>query len=147
VFFIPLERSWSVNVQNGLAWAIWTSTLQVMVKRKVRNRFNPGVQVKCDTPLESSRGELQVCFKPHPNRRSELGVMSSQSPGSSNRDIFGTPLWESWDKKPFVCRCGQTQRILYGGRWWLPLSLGHGESSEFGCPWLVPTLRVIPNVD
>ncbi len=24
-FFIPLERSWSVDVQNGLAWAIWTS--------------------------------------------------------------------------------------------------------------------------
>jgi hypothetical protein len=24
VFFIPLERSWSVDVQNGLAWAIWT---------------------------------------------------------------------------------------------------------------------------
>jgi hypothetical protein len=23
------------------------------------------VQVKCDTPLESSWGELQVCFRPH----------------------------------------------------------------------------------
>jgi hypothetical protein len=34
VFFIPLERSWSVYVQNGLAWAIWTSTAQVMGKRR-----------------------------------------------------------------------------------------------------------------
>jgi hypothetical protein len=34
VFFIPLERPWSVDVENGLAWAIWTSTAQVMVKRR-----------------------------------------------------------------------------------------------------------------
>jgi hypothetical protein len=25
---------------------------------------------------------------------------------------------------------GELQRILYGGRWWLPPSLGCGESSE-----------------
>jgi hypothetical protein len=34
VFFILLEKSWSVNVQNGLAWAIWTSAAQVMGKRR-----------------------------------------------------------------------------------------------------------------
>jgi hypothetical protein len=57
--------------------------------------------------------------------------MSSQSPGSPNQDSFGTPPWESRDKKPFGCGCrGATQRILYGGRWWLPLSPGCGESSE-----------------
>ncbi len=57
--------------------------------------------------------------------------MNLQSPGSPNRDNFGTPPWESRDKKPFGCRChGEMQRILYGGRWWLPPSLGHGESSE-----------------
>jgi len=37
-FFISLERSWSVDVQNGLAWAIWASTAQVMVKRRARNQ-------------------------------------------------------------------------------------------------------------
>jgi len=47
--------------------------------------------------------------------------MTSQSPGSPNWDSFGTPPWESWDKKPFGCGChGEVQRILYGGRWWLP---------------------------
>jgi hypothetical protein len=57
--------------------------------------------------------------------------MNSQSPGSPNRDSFGTPLWESRDKKPFGCGCrGVTQRILYWGSWWLPLNLGHDESSE-----------------
>jgi hypothetical protein len=34
VFFISLERSWSLDVENGLAWAIWTSAAQVMVERK-----------------------------------------------------------------------------------------------------------------
>jgi hypothetical protein len=34
VFFIPLESFWSVNVQNGLAWAIWTFAAQVMGKRR-----------------------------------------------------------------------------------------------------------------
>ncbi len=57
--------------------------------------------------------------------------MNTQSPKSPNRDNFETTLWESWEKVPFGCRCdGVTQRILYGGRWWLPPSSGHGESSE-----------------
>jgi hypothetical protein len=34
VFFIPLERPWSVDVENGLAWAIWTPTTQVMGKKR-----------------------------------------------------------------------------------------------------------------
>jgi len=89
------------------------------------------VQVECNTPLEISKGELQVFFGPHPNRRSEQRVMNSQSPGSPNRDNFRTPPWKSRDKKPFGCGChGVTQRILYGGTWWLPLSLGRGESCE-----------------
>jgi len=58
--------------------------------------------------------------------------MNTQSLGSPNRDNFRTPLWESWEKVPFRCKCsGETQRILYEGRWWLPLSPGRGESNEF----------------
>jgi hypothetical protein len=57
--------------------------------------------------------------------------MSVQSPGSPNRDSFGTPLWESRVKESFGCKCGgELQRILYGGTWWLLLSPGCGESSE-----------------
>jgi hypothetical protein len=47
-------------------------------------------------PLESSGGELQVCFRSHPDRRSEQGVMNYQSPKSLNQDnletILGLPL-------------------------------------------------------
>jgi hypothetical protein len=57
--------------------------------------------------------------------------MNAQSPGSPNRDSFRTPLWESREKVPFRCKCGGvSQKILYGERWWLPLSPGRGESSE-----------------
>jgi hypothetical protein len=87
--------------------------------------------MECNTPLESSQRGLQVCFKPHLNLRSEQRVISSQSPGSPNRDNFGTPPLESRGKKPFGCGCHEvTQRILYGGRWWLPPSSDRGESCE-----------------
>jgi hypothetical protein len=57
--------------------------------------------------------------------------MTLQSGRSLNRDNFKTPPWESQDKKPFRCRCcGKAHRILYGGRWWLPLNPGRAESHE-----------------
>jgi hypothetical protein len=34
VFFISLESYESVDVENELAWAIWTSAAQVMCKRR-----------------------------------------------------------------------------------------------------------------
>ncbi len=42
-FFMSLESYWSVDVENGLAWAIWTFAAQVMAKRRVGNQPNPGV--------------------------------------------------------------------------------------------------------
>ncbi len=33
------------------------------------------------------------------------------------------------------------QIILYGGRWWLLPSLGHGESSEFVLPVACPNTK------
>jgi hypothetical protein len=35
VFIISLENYRSVDVKNGLAWAIWTSVTQVMAKIRV----------------------------------------------------------------------------------------------------------------
>jgi hypothetical protein len=113
-FFMSLESYWSVDVENGLAWAIWTYVAQVMAKRRGKSQTG-----------------LQVCFRPHPNWRSKQRVMNSQSPASPNRDNFRTPPWESWDKKPFGCGCRRvTHRILYGGRRWLPPNPSRGESCE-----------------
>jgi len=95
--------------------------------------------------LESSQGEIQLWFRPHSNQRSEPGDMNSQSPETPTRDNFGTPPWESREKEPFECSLHrELQRILYGGRWWLPLSPGRGESSESKCLWLVPTPKGVP---
>ncbi len=81
--------------------------------------------------LETSRGEPQLWSRPHSNRRSKPGDMNFQSLESPTWDSFGTPPWESREKVPFGCGSrGAMQRILYGGRWWLPSSPGHGESSD-----------------
>jgi hypothetical protein len=56
------------------------------------------------------------------------------------RDNFGTPTWESWENVPFGCSPrGASQKILHGGRWWLPPSPGRGVFCGPKCPWLVPT--------
>jgi len=95
--------------------------------------------------LKSSRGELQLWFRPRPNPSSGRGAMSVQSPETPTRDSFGTPTWESREKEPFGCSLGgELQSILYGGRWWLPPSPGRGESCVSKCPWLVPTPKGVP---
>jgi hypothetical protein len=74
--------------------------------------------------------------------------MDAQRPESPTWDSFGTPPWESREKVPFGCSLGgELQRILYGGRWWLPPSPGHGESSVSKCPWLVPTPKGVPECE
>jgi hypothetical protein len=130
------HKLWSKE-RPGVKLAVWLPTTKS--QESTRSRC---VQVECDTLSESSWGELQVCFRPHPNQRFELRFMSSQSLGSLNRDSFETPPWESWDKKPFGCRCrGKTQRIIYGGRWWLPPSLSLAESSESMLPVACPNTK------
>jgi len=110
----------------GVKLAVWLPTTKSQESTSSRR-----LQKECDGALESFQGELQLWFRPHSNRRSEPGDMSVQSPGSSTRDGFETPPWESREKVPFGCGSrGVMQRILYGGRWWLPSSPGGGESSE-----------------
>jgi hypothetical protein len=103
------------------------------------------VQVEWNTLLESSQGELQVCLRPCPNRRSEREVMNAQSLGNPNQDSFRIPLWESRDKEPFGRgRGGATQRILYGGRWWLPPSPGRDLSQhQKGAKWVLTNLWLV----
>ncbi len=81
---------------------------------------------------KKSQCRLQLCFRPHPDRRFEQGVIVPQSWGSPNLGSFETSPWESQDKKPFGCTCrGEAHKILYGGRWWFPPNPGRGESCEF----------------
>jgi hypothetical protein len=42
------------------------------------------------------------------------------------------PFGSLGTKRPFGCGPHrEAQRILYGGRWWLPLNPSHGESYGF----------------
>jgi hypothetical protein len=64
------------------------------------------------------------------------------------RDNFGTTTWESREKEPFGCSPRNVpQRILYGGRWWLPPSPGRGVSCGPKRPWLVPTPKGVPECE
>jgi hypothetical protein len=104
----------NVDVENGLAWIIRTSIAQVKHKRRAGGQtgnltsntkswesIRPWcVRVECNTPLESSWGELQVWFRLHLNQRSKQRVMNSQCPGSLNRNNFETLPWESRESKP-----------------------------------------------
>jgi len=119
----------------GVKVAIWLPTTKC---RESTSSRHPNWE--CDMALESSQREIQLWFRPRLDPIWQSGDMSSQSFGTPTRDSFGTPTWESREKEPFGCSlCGVAQRILYGGRWWLPPSPGHGESSVSKCPWLVPT--------
>jgi len=123
--------------------AIWPPT----TKRRESISFRCRLK-QCNMALKSSWGELQLWFRPHSNRRSESGDMSSQSPETPTRDSFGTPPWESREKVPFGCSLdGELQKILYGGRWWLPPSPDRGESSVSKCPWFVPTPKGVPECE
>jgi hypothetical protein len=156
VFFMSLERSWSVNVQNGLAWAIWTSQPKLWAKKgsgvklaiwlpTIKSRESTRIwclQEECNMALEFSQKGLQDWFIAHPNRRSEQEVMVAQSPRNVNRDSFEIPLWESREKVPFKSSLGgELQRILYAGRWWLPQNLGRGESNESKLPVTCPNTK------
>jgi len=124
----------------GVKLAIWLPTT-----KSQESISSWRLQMECDGALESFWGELQLWFRPHSNRRSEPGLVNVQSPRSPTQDSFGTPPWESRENVPFGCSSrGELQRILYGGRWWLPPSPARGESSVSKCPWLVPTPKGVP---
>ncbi len=87
---------------------IWLLT----TKSQESPRF-PFVQVACHIPLEISRRGLQLCFKPHLNRRSAHKVMGPQSCGNPSCGNFVSPTWESQDKMSFGCGPrGEAQSIL-----------------------------------
>jgi len=89
------KKSWESNCQFD-SWPQkgWESTRL------------PCVQMECDTPFEGFRQELQLCFRPHPNRRSQQDVMFPQSCGSPT---VATPLWPSVGVKPNTPKVGDLE--------------------------------------
>jgi len=111
---------------------------------KVRNRSLPDLRIESairfwkDLDEGYKFGLDLVAIRPG-SRELWAPKVSGLHPGQF-RDDFGTPTWESREKEPFGCSLGGAlQRILYGGRWWLPPSPGRGVSRGPKCSWLVPT--------
>jgi hypothetical protein len=98
----------------------------------------------CDISLKSSQQKLQLCFKPHLDPRFAHKVMVLQSCGSPNLGDFGTPIWESQDKKPFGCGPMERCRVYYKGE-------GGGSPQVRAmvslmcpcCPWFVLAPKVL----
>jgi hypothetical protein len=130
VFLISLKRSWSLDVQNGLAWVIWTSAAQVMGKRRAASQtssLTPDHKKSGIDPISTCVGGVQHGVEKLLKRatrlvwsssRSKIKARSCDGPKSRKskprqfRDSFGTPLWESQDKEPFGRgRGGATQGI------------------------------------
>jgi len=127
----------------GVKLPVWLLTIKSRESTFSRRRLK-----ECDTTLESSRQELQLWFKARPDPNLGRGAVAVQTLGTPTQDSYGTPTWESWEKVPFGCSLGgELQRILYGGRWWLPPSPGRGESSSPSCLWLVPTPKGVPECE
>jgi hypothetical protein len=130
----------------GVKLAVWLPTT-----KSRESTFSRPPNGECDSALERSRRGLQVWLRRCRDRTWQSGVMSSQSPRTppgTISDNFGTPAWESREKEPFGCSpWNVAQKILYGGRWWLPPSPGCGVSRGPKCPWLVPTPKGVPECE
>jgi hypothetical protein len=92
---------------------------------------NTWLQTTCHIPLESSRWELQLCFRPHCDRSSAQEVMCPQSPESPNWRDFGTPTRESWERKAiWMWALWRVTEYTIRGKVVASPSPDHGESSE-----------------
>jgi len=105
---------------------------------------NTWLQRTCDIPLERSRRDLQLCFRPHRDPRSTRKVMELQSPGSPIWRDFGTPTRESGKNSHLDVASVESCRVYYKGE-------GGGFPQVRAvvslvcpcCPWLVLAPRVL----
>jgi hypothetical protein len=67
--------------------AVWLLT----TKSQESTRFSC-MHVTCNKPFENFQQGLQLCFRPHPDRRSAHKVIALQSRASPNFGNFGTPI-------------------------------------------------------
>ncbi len=87
---------------SGVKLAIWLPTTKSWESTRPRC-----VQVECNTPLESSQGELQVCFRPHPIRGLSKKLWTHK--------VLGVQTGQFWDSSLGVPR----QKAI---RMWVPRS-------------------------
>jgi len=108
----------------GVKLAIWLPT----IKSQESTRF-PCVQMACDTPLESFRRRIQLCFITHFNQRFAHKVRGPPKSWESQlwqfRDshlgILGQKaiwMWASWRGTKYIIR-GKVVASPKSGPWWV----------------------------
>jgi hypothetical protein len=111
--------------RSGVKLAIWLPTIKSWKSTQPRC-----VQVDCNAPLEISWGELQVCFKPHLNRRSQQRVMISQVPKAQTGTVLGLPVWSLDTKSHSDVGAAKRHRVYY---------MGEGD----GFPWVRAVVNLV----
>jgi hypothetical protein len=112
----------------------------LLTTRSRESTRNTWLQTTCHIPLESSRRELQLCFRSHRNWSSAQEVMRPQSPGSPSWRISGLPGKKSHLDVGSV----ESHRVYYKGE-------GGGFPQVWAvvslvcpcCPWLVLAPEVL----
>jgi hypothetical protein len=108
-----------------------------ITKSHKSTRF-PYVQMACNIPLESSWRGLQLCFRPHLNRRFAHKVMGPQNCESPIFDNFlrqnAIWMWASWRGTKYIVR-GKVVASPKSRSWWvLWVQI---------CRWIVLTPKVL----
>jgi hypothetical protein len=155
MFLILLERSWNVDVQNGLTWVIWTSATQVMGKRRAGSQIGsltPDHKKSGIDPIPTCDGGVRHGVGKHSRRATRLvwtssrlevearsydGPKSRESKLGQFRDsTLGVPgqiatwAWAQWSNVENTI----WEKVMASpkpGSWWVKWVQG--------CSWLVPT--------
>jgi hypothetical protein len=158
MFFIPLERSWSVDVENSLSWAIRTSATQVMVERKARsqtgnltpNHYKSGIDPTpvCADRVKHTVGKLlrRVTSLLQTSSQSEVWAGSYElpksresNPGQFRDSSLGVPglkaIWmRVWGSNAENTIWGKVVASPESGPWWVKwVSVARGLSQHQEC--------------
>jgi len=114
-----------------------------MVERRVRNRPDPGVcRWSATHHWKSLEESYKFALDLIPIRGLSRELRAPKVPGVQSGTVLGLLLESPGTKSHLDAGCGgATHRILYGGRWWLPLSPGCGKSNESVLPVACPNTK------
>jgi hypothetical protein len=115
-------------------------------KSRESTRFT-WLQATFHISLESSRRGLQLCFRPHCDRRSAKEVMRPQSLGSPCWRDFGTPTRESRERKAIWMQAlWRVTEYTIRGKVVASPSSGRGESCVSVLPMARPSTKGAPTM-
>jgi hypothetical protein len=123
------HKLWSKE-RSRVKLPIWLPT----TKSQESTRFPRG-QATCNIPLKISRQGLQLCFRPHYNRRSAREIIGPQSHGNPVVGISGLPLGSPKTKCHLDVAPVENRKKYYKGE--------GGGFPKFG-PWWILWIRICP---